>query len=85
MLYFYRKEIRWRNEKELRLIEILKILLNNENYLKAKDIASKLGVTIRTIYSDLDSPELNKIIYPGFIEKKTNKGIRIQIDPITKK
>ena len=53
--------------------------------LKQKILHQKLGVTIRTIYSDLDSPELNKIIYPGFIEKKTNKGIRIQIDPITKK
>ena len=30
-------------KKELRLIEILKILLNNENYLKAKDTFNKLG------------------------------------------
>jgi len=57
-----------------RLFEIIYLLLSNEN-MTAKELASRFGVSTRTIYRDVDHLSLAGI--PIYMEKGRGGGIRL--------
>lgn len=60
-----------------RHIEILRILINNEEYSSAHSIAKQLHVSVRTIYNDLESSDFKRLLHGASLDKKTNAGIRL--------
>ena len=64
--------------KNERLPKIIKLLLETEDYISAKELASIMNVSPRTIYSDLNSAEMARLLQDIRIKKVPNKGIALQ-------
>ena len=65
-----------------RLFEIIYLLLSNDN-MTAKELASRFGVSTRTVYRDVDTLSLAGI--PIYMEKGRNGGIRLLPDFVLNK
>ncbi len=61
--------------RQNRVKEIIAILLENEKYISAKELAQRLNVSQRTIYSDLNSSEMLHLLHGAKIVKVPKKGI----------
>lgn len=59
---------------------LLRLLIINEEYLTAKELAKKFNVSTKTIYNDIDflNTEIQKISDTSTIEKIPRKGIKIE-------
>lgn len=67
-----------------RLYEMIKILLEQNDFITIKNLSKMLGVSPRTIQNDLSSQDFLDIITPATLIKKPNKGILIELDFQTK-
>lgn len=70
--------------KMQRLYEIIKILIEQNDFITIQNLSKMLHVSPRTIHSDLSSQDFLNIIAPATLIKKPNKGIRIELDWQTK-
>ena len=64
-----------------RLRALARLLLQEPEHTTIKCLAETLGVSARTIQSDLSSPELARLISPATLVKKPNRGIRLEASP----
>ncbi|MGX8852293.1 BglG family transcription antiterminator [Amedibacillus sp. YH-ame10] len=63
--------------KKERLLQIMRLFITKNDYLSAQMIAKTLGVSVRTVYSDLDSSEFHVLLHGAYLDKKPNAGIKI--------
>lgn len=63
--------------KKDRIVNIIKTLLETDAFISAEDLSEQLKVSKRTIYSDLDSPVMKKVLHGAEIIKKPKQGIRL--------
>ncbi len=63
--------------KENRAFCLLQCLLEQNNYISTKEIASYLNISARTVFNDINSAEFKKLLFGAYIEKKANNGIKL--------
>ncbi len=63
--------------KYSRYITILKELVSTNNYMTISHIAKACNSSVRTIHSDINSPDFIALLSGASIEKKQNLGIRL--------
>ena len=64
-----------------RLRALAGLLLRETEYTTIGRLAEELGVSSRTIQSDLSSPELARLVAPATVTKKPNKGVLLDVTP----
>lgn len=67
-------------EKTMRIQQILDLLISNDSFVSASDLATKCNCSVRTIYNILNSPEFIECLHGAYIEKRQNKGVRLIFD-----
>lgn len=67
-------------KQSIRLKKLLTLLLNAENYLTSKEIATTLNVSTRTIFNDLNSNQFTKMLFGATLIRKEKTGIRLETD-----
>ncbi|XJZ28244.1 BglG family transcription antiterminator [Bacillota bacterium Lsc_1132] len=63
-----------------RLHELLAFLLEQHDYISAKDIASQFNISQRTIYNDINTNEFQQLLNGASIDKKPKVGIKLIAD-----
>lgn len=61
-----------------RLIKILEILLNSDDYITATQLANELNVSSRTIFNDINSSEFSKMLKGTRLITTPNKGLKLE-------
>lgn len=61
--------------------QLLKYLIDEEDYVTVKQLAKLIGVSERTIHHDLDDIAALLPETSGILQKKTHKGIRLDASP----
>lgn len=64
-----------------RLRALAELLLREPDYTTIGRLAEELGVSSRTIQSDLSSSELARLIAPATVIKRPNRGVRLDATP----
>lgn len=63
--------------KESRFKELLFFLIKQDEYIPAKNIATCLNVSTRTIYNDLNDPAFKQLLKGAHIDKKQKSGVKL--------